>query len=304
MGVRFRSLVAASIAICLLAAAASAAPATAAKRPSVCGSGGFLRALEQPPAELPGALEASVLSSFAVFARPQLPTDLLPPISSAASSLGSSLASYYPAEIRQLAALPDGRRFIAVPGFERQVRIPPAVCLPKAIRKERSKLVQEQNKRGSQPAFCVVEIGGKRSEEGPGAWCSLFSDAARPEAIFDPLIETDSTAALVPNGVAAVRIVYPHAQSVTIAVSENAYLVEVPAAITRIRHKLGRQLDRLNLPFHPSKKRIHAFQRRLRSIFHHLETETAPLRVEWLGPSGTVLQTVKPDAKHQRLVIV
>jgi hypothetical protein len=290
------------VALALLVVAAGADSAAAAGTPAACRGGSVREVLERRIVELPGGLEAQVLSSFAVFARPQGQSDELPVINSVEGSLRFDLSSFYPGEIRLLATLPQDRRFVAIPGFEREVPLPPASCVPKSDRKQREQLISEQDARASQPTVCVVEVGPERPGPSPGADCSLFSEVARPDAVFGVLAEIPTTAVLVPNGVSSVRIVYPHLSSIVLAVRENAYLFQMPAVIERLRKKLGRALAGLNFPAHANERRRHIFERKLSRIFDRLEAETTP-RVEWLTPDGTVLRTTTAGGHDKRLVI-
>ncbi len=286
----------------VLIGAAAGAQAAGAVGPAACRGGSAGEVLKHRIVELPGGLEAQVLSSFAVFARPQVQSDLLPAINSVEGSLRFELSSFYGGEIRQLATLPQDRRFVAIPGFEREIPLPPASCVPKSDRKQREQLISEQDARASQPTVCVVEVGPERPGPSPGANCSLFSEVARPEAVFGVLAEIPTTAVLVPNGVSSVRIVYPHLSPIALVVRENAYLFQMPAAIEHLRKKLGRALAGLNFPAHADKRRRHIFERKLSRIFDRLEAETAP-RVEWLAPDGTVLRTTTAGGHNKRLVI-
>ncbi len=287
MGARFRASVSApALALTLAAGAAVAQPAAAAKEPAACRAASLLGgASEQPAAELPGTLEAGVLGSFSVFARPEGAADQLPPVNTAGVSLEFRMSSYYPGEIRQLLALPDGRRFLVVPGFLRTFEVPPAICLPKALRKHRAELVEEEARRRTAPAYCIVELGSKRLL-GSGE-CTLFSEAARSLGVFGAGPGSEAVVEVVPNGVSAVRVVYPHGPPVLATVHENAYLLEVPAAILRAQRKLERRLQRVHFPKHPSKAQQRALDRVLSRLFHAIEVQTEPVRVEWLAADGT-----------------
>jgi hypothetical protein len=65
----------------------------------------------------------------------------------------------------------------------------------------------------------------------------------------------------------------------------------------RERRRLERQLNRVHLPKHPSKARRHAIARALSRLFHRIEDQTEPLRVEWLGADGTAVE-VTPRPHH------
>ncbi len=247
---------------------------------------------EQPIAELPGPLEAPVLSSYNVFARPQGASDQLPPVNTAGLSLEFRMSSYYPSEIRQLRVLPNNRRFLAVPGFLRTFKIPPAICLPKVLRKHRAQLVEEETRRGSEPAYCVIELGSRRPFGGGSGECVLFSDVARSRASLSAGPESKTVVELVPNGVSTVRIVYPRGPAVLAPVAENAFLLAVPAGILSAQRKFLRQEHKLHFPQHPTKAQLHALARAYSRIDRRMAAATEPLRVEWLGPGGAVVKTI------------
>jgi hypothetical protein len=258
-----------------------AQPAAAAKTPAPCRGGLGGAAAELPPAQLPGALEAPVLAGYAVFARAQLPSDLLPPVNTAGVSLEFRMASYYAGEIRQLMVLPNGRRYLAVPGFLRTFIVPPAICLPKQVRKYRAELVKEETRRRTQPAYCVVEVGSGRGGF-DGGDCALFGEVPQEQALFSAGFGPGSrtTVSIVPNGVSAVRVVYPHGPTVTAPVRENAFMLDVPVSIQHKQRKVQRQLERVPFPKHPSRAQRHALQTVFARLERRLQAETEPLRVD------------------------
>jgi hypothetical protein len=289
VGARFRASVSA-LALTVVAAAAVAQPAAAAKTPAACRAASlFGRNSEQPAAELPGTLEAGVLSSFSVFARPQSASDELPPVNTAGLSLELRMSSYYPGEIRQLFALPNGRRFLAIPGFLRTFKVPPAICLPKALRKHRAQLVEEEVRLRTAPAYCIVELGARRIFG--GGECTPFSDAARSEGVFEAgPAGSEAVVEMVPNGISAVRVVYPHGPPVLAAVHENAYLLNVPQAILRELRKLEHQVNDVHFPKHPTKAQQRTLNRALSKLFHRIASQTEPVRVEWLAADGKAVK--------------
>jgi hypothetical protein len=300
-----RSVAGASAALALLAGGVTAQPAAAAKRPPECRGANILGGgSEQPIAELPGALEAPVLSSYGVFARPQGAADQLPPVNTAGISLEFRMSSYYPSEIRQLRVLPDNRRFLAVPGFQRTFKIPPAICLPKEVRKHRAQIVEEETRRASQPSYCVIEVGG-RHRFGGGVGCTLFSEVAKSQSVFSAGPDSTTVIGLVPNGVSAVRVVYPRGPVVVAPVSENSYLLTVPAGILRAERKFLRQQGKLRIPHHPTKAQLHRLERAYSRIERRMAAATEPLRVEWLGAGGTVLKTIpRPHGDEAQIVSI
>ena len=292
-----------TLALSALACALAAQPAAAAKVPAACRNAPNIGgAFEQPAAELPGTLEAPVLAAYGVFARPQVASDQLPPVNIAGLSLELRMASYYPGEIRQLRALPNGRRFIAVPGFLRTTKIPPAICLPKPFRKQRAQLVKEETKRRTSPAYCIVELGSRRLLG--DTECALFSEAAGSRAVFEAGPESENVAEMVPNGVSSVRVVYPSGPPVLAGVSENAYLLTVPSAIRREQRRLAHQVRRLPFPKHPTKAQERALNRALRRFFRRVRDKTEPVRVEWLAADGSAVKRIPRPREGARLLIV
>jgi hypothetical protein len=290
-------------ALVLLAGAVAAQPAAAAKPPAACRGTSLLGGgSEQPIAELPGSLEAPLLSSYSVFARPPRAADALPPVNTAGLSLEFQMASYYPGEIRQLLALPSGRRFLAIPGLLRTFRIPPAICLPKPVRKLRAKLVEEQTRRGSEPAYCVVELGSSH-RFGGGGECALFSDVARSLNVFRAGPASATVVELVPNGLSAVRVVYPRGPAVVAPVVENAYLLTVPAGILRVQRKFQRQERKLHIPRHPTRAQLRSIGRAYSRIERRKEAATEPVRVEWLGSGGAVVKTTARPRRENGAIV-
>ncbi len=292
-------------AVLALAGGGVLAQPAAAKTPAACrGALGGAEA-ERPPAQLPGTLEAQVLAGYAVFARPQLPSDLPPPLNTAGLSLEFRMASYYAGEIRQLMVLPNGRRYLAVPGFLRTFPVPPAICLPKPLRKHRAELVEEETRRRTQPAYCVVELGSRRPFG--GGECTLFGEVPEEQALFSAGFGLGSATvvSIVPNGVSAVRVVYPHGPTVTAAVSDNAFLLSVPLSIRREQRKFQRQMERVHIPRHPSRAAVHALQRVFARIQRHLQAQTEPLRVEWLGPGSSIVKLIaRPKNADGQLLFI
>lgn len=247
---------------------------------------------ESVPVELPGAPESAVLGQFSVLRRPALASDELPPLNPAGSELEGELTSYYPSYIRQLADTPNGARWFLVPGLLRVSEVPPARCLPASLRKERRKLVEQQSARRTQPAYCLVQVGGV--EAGRGTECGLFSEVSNSLGIFSSGLDEQPIPALVPDGVAAVRVSYEQGVSVTVAVSENGYLLSTPPAVAAERRKLENRLNR-SLPKsskHLSKAQtIKALKRIIKGILS-IAARTDPTELQWLNAAGVVIRTV------------
>ncbi len=282
-----------------------AAPAGAAKtpgRPSSCSSsvvsvGGLLGSeREAEPKELPGPLEASILSSFAVFRRAAQPSDQLPALSLAGSDLDSELSSYYPGYVRQLLELSDGSRYFAIPAFERPAHIPPAQCLPRSLRSQRPKLVEEQRKRASEPVYCIVRVGGGADLGGPE--CEPFAEVDEGLRVFESAFSQAPIVDLVPDGVASVRIVYRTGAPIVATVGENAFVFTPPKLLTQHLEKIlsavepGRPAKAKHLT-KAQKRRIElAFEKRLERAL----AEAEPTKIEWLGAGGALLRGISPPS--------
>jgi hypothetical protein len=110
---------------------------------------------------------------------------------------------------------------------------------------------------------------------------------------------------MVPNGVSAVRVVYPRGLTVTAGVSENAFLLSVPLTIQRDRRKVERQMERVHFPAHPKKKQVRALEKVLMRLGRRLQAEAEPLRVEWLGPGGSTVRVVpRPKSPNGQLLAI
>jgi hypothetical protein len=295
-------------AVSTLAAAGGLAQPAAAKTPASCRNSILGGVREQPTAQLPGTLEASVLAEYAVFARPQVASDLPPLLNTAGASLEFRLQGYYAGEIRQLIALPDGRRWLAVPGFQRTFKVPPAICLPKAVRKHRAQLVQEETQRATQPAYCIVEVGSKQGIFGGEGECTPFSEVDEQQALFGAGFgfESSSAVSIVPNGVSTVRVVYPRGLTVTLQVHENAVLLTVPTTIRSEVRKARHETDRIHFPKHPSRAQVRRLRKTLERLQRRLQAEAEAVRIEWLGPGGAAVKVIpRPKLEtNQALLIV
>jgi hypothetical protein len=119
----------AALCLILTACGSSAGTATASVTrlspsciPPAFSKRGLLGPQPAPPKQLSAPLDAAILSSFAIFRRLALPGDELSGLKPGGDGLDRELSKvyelsgYYPAYVRQLTRLPDGRRYFGDPG--------------------------------------------------------------------------------------------------------------------------------------------------------------------------------------------
>jgi hypothetical protein len=245
------------------------------------------------PKELSTPLEAAILSSFAIFRRPELPSDESPGLEQPAGSLDRKLdrdyelSSYYPTYVRQLARLPDGRRYFVIPAFGRPETVPPTHCFPAGIR---SKLVEQERRRSVEPVYCIIEKSG--NEDAPVPGCEPFAQVDESFRAFhvSDFVGGEPTIELVPDGVASVRITYRATTPIIAHVSENAFLLKPPKAPrTRIDAELRKLVRRL-LSGHLTK-----IQRlRITTEYNKAYVGTCPTGIEWLDSAGRPMRILSP----------
>ncbi len=260
----------------------------------------------RPPKALSTPLDAAILSSFAIFRRPPLPSDEPPGLNLTAGELGRdlyyNLSSYYPAYVRQLTRLPDGRRYFVIPAYGRPEAVVPARCLAGGVR-ERRALVEEQHRRLVEPVDCIIEVGGG-SENAPRQGCEPFAAVGEAGRVFQPNLYKEPIVSLVPDGVASVRIDYRETPAVGVAVSENAFLFTPPPPTPRVEAELKR-LERLErqerqepvviVSTHPTTaQRPTAQRRRITLQWDKTVDETEPTRIEWLDSAGRPVRALSP----------
>jgi hypothetical protein len=269
-----------------------------------------MRGLLGPRRPLPKALstplDAAILSSFTIFRRPPLPSDEPPGLNLAAGGLGREfykaykLLSYYPAYVRQLTRLPDGRRYFVIPAYGRSEAVVPAHCLAGGMRKRRA-LVEEQYRRLVEPVDCIIEVGG--SENAPPRGCEPFAAVGEAGRVFKPALYEEPIVELVPDGVASVRIAYRETPAIVVAVSENAFLFTPPPPTPRVEAELKRlirleRLERLEpaiVTTHPTTaQRPTAQRRRITLQWDKTVEETEPTRIEWLDSAGRLVRALSP----------
>jgi hypothetical protein len=289
-------LIAGGVTIALARSGSATAPITRmANGSSSCIPPAFSFSAPRPPLpkELSTPLDATILSSFAIFRRSALPSDELSGLKPGGDGLDRELSklyeilSYYPAYVRHLIRLPDGRRYFVIPAYGRSEAVVPAHCLAGEER-ERSALVEEQHRRLVEPVDCIIEVGGGENASPPG--CEPFAAIDEGGRVFqadaltkEPIVE------LVPDGVASVRIAYRETPAVVVPVSENAFMFTPPPPTPRVKAELKRLYPGV-VATHLSK----AQRRRITLQWDKTVDETEPTNIEWLNSSGVLVRALSP----------
>jgi hypothetical protein len=243
-----------------------------------------------PAKELSTPLDATILSSFAIFRRSALPTDELSGLKPGSDGLDRELSKvyelsgYYPAYVRQLTRLPDGRRYFVIPAYGRSEAVLPAHCLPAGKRRV---LVEEQHRRLVEPVDCIIELGA--AENTPPQGCEPFAAIDEDGRAFQPYLTKEPTVELVPDGVASVRIAYRETPPIVVRVSEDAFLFTPPPPTPRVEAELKR--------LEPSIVATHlttAQRRRFTLQWDEAVHETEPTKIEWLNNAGGLVRTISP----------
>jgi hypothetical protein len=246
------------------------------------------------PKQLSTPLDVTILSSFAIFRRPALQGDELSGLKPGGDELDRELSKvyelsgYYPAYVRQLTRLPDGRRYFMIPAYGRSEAVVPAHCLAGGVR-ERRALVEEQHRRLVEPVDCIIEVGG--SENAPPQGCEPFAAIGEAGRVFQPDLSKETIVELVPDGVASVRIAYRETPAIVIAVSENVFLFTPPPPTSRVKAELKR-LEPAIVTTHLTT----AQRRRITLQWDKAVDETDPTRIEWLDSAGRLVRTLSPPA--------
>ena len=242
--------------------------------------------------ELSTPLDATILSSFAVFRRSALPSDELSGLNPGGDGLDRELtklyelSGYYPAYVRQLTRLPDGRRYFVIPAYGRSEAVLPAHCLP-AGERERRVLVEEEHRRLVEPVDCMIEVGGSEDALPPG--CEPFAAIDEAGRVFQPDLYKELIVELVPDGVASVRIAYRETPPIVVPVSENAFWFTPPPPTPRVEAELKRLEPEVFATRHSP-----AQSRRVTSQWDNTVHETEPTKIEWLDNAGELLRTINP----------
>lgn len=278
-----------------LIAALVAVPSPAAKSSARCSSeddpfGGV-------PATITDPFDPSVLASYAVLRRAATAADRPPAINSLAEQLGFALGRYNPTNLRQLTQRPGGRRFFVVPGFPVHVEIPPARCLPRKLRPQRPKLVEQQLRREREPIACLVTTSpsGRRNGRFGGVGCPRFRDVTTYERLASNTVEALEHAGILPDGIAGVRAHFRDAPPVHVPVVENFYLYKVVRERRKILLGQLRRADRRRYasPRPRTRAQRRKLERRFAALNRRAVRELSPTHVELLAADGRVVKDVK-----------
>jgi hypothetical protein len=298
-----------AIAIAILLIAIGAASPASAKKPHVrarCSAAifeGFV-VEEHLPRELSGEPDPAAVSRFEVLRRPATAADQPPPINELGSQLGFELGSYYPHAIKQVMESPDGDRYYVVLGFRRRFSVPPARCLPPALRRKRAKLVREVQRQAKELVYCVAELraGGAEPAGYSDAECGPLADVENGSDLIASDTSRSRVVELVPDGVASVRLIYRDGTAIDAAVHTNAFAFTPPQApIRRAEATIRRAFHRISsLLF--GKKRLTSLQKRRRrrllrslaKVYSRALGALVPKQAQWLDQAGRVLRTITP----------
>jgi hypothetical protein len=245
-----------------------------------------------PAKELSTPLEATILSSFAIFRRSALPSDALSGLKPDGDGIDRELSKVYelsgydPSYVRQLTRLPDGRRYFVIPAYGRSEAVLPAHCLP-AGERERRVLVEEQHRRLVEPVECIIEVGGSENE--PPLGCEPFAAIDEAGRVFQPHLYKELMVELVPDGVASVRIAYRETPPIVVSVSENAFWFTPPPATPRVAAELKR-LEPEVVATHLTRAQRRRFTLQWDEAVH----ETEPTKIEWLDNAGGLVRAISP----------
>ncbi len=269
-------------------------PAMAKKRatkPSSCS--GVIRAFvpgsEPEPMELSGPLEPAALGKFAVLRRAAVSADQLPPLNGIGSRVGLELSSYYPGYIRQLVRLANGSRYFLIPGFKRVPNLPPARCLPKQLRHLRQPKPES--------VYCVAGIG-PTVRPLADVNCQTLAEIETGGDLAEPYFSSSFQVDLVPDGVAAVRLVYRGGHVVNAPVGENAFAFTTPreliehakAAFKRFERAFENERRHRHLT---RRQRQHSVEAMIKAL-DDVVSQLPPKQVQWLDAGGHVLRSFTP----------
>jgi len=262
-----------------------------------------------PPQSLTTPLDATILAQFELFRRPALPSDTPPTRGLAGGKLARelsqdyTLASYYPAYVRQLTVQSGGRRYYVVPAFGRREALPPAGCVSAGARRE---LVAQQQRRSVEPVYCIIEVGGQVDQP---VGCKPFAAIDQYAEIFQSgAFGGESIVDLVPDSVASVRISYRARALIVMSVSDNAILFTPPSPSPRLTADQN-LLSRLQVGGYCYRRSPHArwqctYTRRTKAQrlqytktmtdYRQVVAASDPTKIEWLAATGGLISTINP----------
>ncbi len=272
-----------------------------------------------PPRELSTTLDPAILARYTLFRRAAQPTDTPPAQALAGRTLAGeiaqdfTLASWYPAEVRQLDTRTRASYYV-IPAFGRREAVPSS-CRPARVRRE---LVAQERRRLSEPVACVIAVVTGESTQ---ADCEPFAAIEVQADVFASGGVTDPIVLLVPDGVASLRISYRSRPPVMVPVAGNTVVFTPPPVSRRLvalqeramrleaqvggcyrtphtpwvcgnPHLTKAQNDRLEIRFE------HA-----RAAYQHAVAAAEPTQVDWLDPAGNVARTLTPPTPAQLAAI-
>ncbi len=199
------------------------ADATAAKPPSAAQC---RRQLGDPPS-VPirsGTTPASVLASYAVLRRAQVPSDVPPAHDRVYAAVDGYLASYDPAETRLLATTSNGSVYLVV-----GVGSPSRITLSPGCRRQIPALIVrdqslERALDGTGPAYALVEVPAAANANASlaTAWSFARTQGGFAYSVADANPGQHDLLALVPDGVGAVQVAFiPSVGSFSLSVQNN-----------------------------------------------------------------------------------
>jgi hypothetical protein len=241
-------------------------------------------------------MDEAIRARFAIFRRSAVP---------AGRRLGRelsrdfTLASYYPAYVRRVSG-----RYYVLPAFGRREAIPVPGCASVRARRE---LAAQQRHRAVEPVYCVIAAGHHGSTP---LGCAPFAAVDDDVPIFQsggssgqPIV------ALVPDGVASVRISYRARAPIVVPVEDNALVFAPPPPTARVMAD-EKRLGRLRTAGgYCSRGRAHGTWRchvtrltkaqelqRKQAVAEYDAALAAadPTTVEWLDRSGRPVRTLEP----------
>jgi hypothetical protein len=275
-----------------VAVGCSANSAALARRSASCVPPSLRLFAPRPPAptELASSLEPGLLSTFGIFRRSAQPSDR-PPLASGvlAQELRKDyeLAGDFPALVRRLVRLSDGREYFAIPAFARPEAVPPASCSSASTHRQ---LVAEQQRRKTDPVACFIELGESRAAPVPG--CEPFVQVDQQLRAFgvSDFVRTPAIE-MVPDGVASVRVSYPDVAPFSVPVSENAfYLTPPPTPHNSVSARMKSLLPGI-LSSNTARRD------RSTAEWNRTFVYTLPTKIEWLDQGGGLVRVVTPPTQ-------